>query len=141
MEKRLNQFLADLTVLSKKVQNYHWNIKGHGFFSIHVKLDEIYEQLNEEIDVIAERILALGNRPLSSLKEYLEIANIKEATSTEIDIDSALNSLKEDVSYIISSAKEIKVLADEKNDYGTSSIIDNFIVEYEKLNWMLRVAR
>lgn len=141
MEKELNQFLADLTVLSKKVQNYHWNITGYNFFSIHAKLDEIYEQLNDEIDTIAERILALGQRPISTLKEYLEISNIKEATSSEVNIESAVKTLKEDIEYIIKKAKEIKVLSDEKNDYGTSSIIDNFIVEYEKLNWMLKVTR
>ena len=140
METKLNQFLADLTILSKKVQNYHWNIQGRSFFSIHSKLDDVYENLNETIDEIAERLLALKKNPISNYKGCLEISNIKEADSVAISIEDALKSLFNDIEYMLVKAKEIKEFSDNNKDYGTSSMIDNFIVEYEKLSWMLRAT-
>lgn len=140
METKLNQFLADLTILSKKVQNYHWNIQGKSFFSVHAKLDEVYENLNDTIDEIAERLLALNKRPISNYKGYLEISNIKEADSVAISIEDALKSLFNDIEYMLVKAKEIKEFTDDNKDYGTSAMIDNFIIEYEKLSWMLRVT-
>ena len=71
MEKTLNLFLADLATLAKKVQNFHWNIKGKSFFSIHEQLDKMYSDLNEVVDEVAERILALNGRPLSTMKSCL----------------------------------------------------------------------
>ena len=140
MDTKLNQFLADLTILSKKVQNYHWNIQGRSFFSIHSKLDDVYENLNETIDEIAERLLALKKNPISNYKGCLEISNIKEADSVAISIEDALKSLFNDIEYMLVKAKEIKEFSDNNKDYGTSSMIDNFIVEYEKLSWMLRAT-
>ena len=139
--KELNKFLADLTVLSKKVQNFHWNIEGKGFFTVHTKLDEIYDELNENVDVIAERILALGDRPLSNYASYLEITEIQEGENRAITIDEALNALMVDFKFLVGEAKKIKIIADEESDFGTSSIIDEFIVSNEKLLWMLRVCK
>lgn len=139
--KELNKFLADLTVLSKKVQNFHWNIEGKGFFTVHTKLDEIYDELNENVDVIAERILALGDRPLSNYVSYLEITEIQEGENRAITIDEALNALMVDFKFLVEEAKKIKIIADEESDFGTSSIIDEFIVSNEKLLWMLRVCK
>ncbi|WP_231501420.1 Dps family protein [Oceanivirga salmonicida] len=141
MEAILNQFLADLSVLSKKVQNYHWNIEGKGFFTLHKQLDEIYENLNDEVDEIAERLLALELRPLSNFKSYLETTEIVEAGNEPISIDRVLDNLIIDFKYMVRSAKEIKVLADDEEDYGTSAIIDEFIINSEKLLWMLRASR
>lgn len=137
MEKKLNQFLADISVLSKKVQNYHWNIEGKSFFTVHAKLDEVYEGLNENIDEVAERMLALGYRPLSNFKSYLEVTKIKEGNNEAVSIETALSTIIEDYKILLTTAKEIKVLADENVDYGTSAMVDEFIIESEKLLWMI----
>lgn len=137
MEKKLNQFLADISVLSKKVQNYHWNIEGKSFFTVHAKLDEVYEGLNENIDEVAERMLALGYRPLSNFKSYLEVTKIKEGDNEAVSIETALSTIIEDYKILLTTAKEIKVLADENVDYGTSAMVDEFIIESEKLLWMI----
>ncbi|MDK9581933.1 DNA starvation/stationary phase protection protein [Sneathia vaginalis] len=137
MESKLNQFLADLSVLAKKVQNFHWNITGRGFFSIHAQLDKMYEDLNEVVDEVAERVLAIKGRPLSTLKSYLEISKIKEGENKSITIDEALKTLISDFRFIVDEAKEVKVCADKNNDYGTSAMMDEYIIKYEKLLWML----
>ena len=78
LEKILNEFLADLNVFYRKLQNYHWNIQGKDFFQVHSKLEELYNEINEQVDEIAEHILILGGQPLGTLKDYMEISKIKE---------------------------------------------------------------
>ena len=75
MEKivnELNGFLADLNIFYRKLQNFHWNIQGKEFFVLHAKLEEYYDDVNLQIDEIAEHILMLGKEPLGTMKEYLE---------------------------------------------------------------------
>lgn len=82
--EHLDQHLADLHVLYTKLHNYHWNVEGAGFFTLHAKLEELYDAVAEEIDAVAERILMIGHRPTASLAAYLEKAKLKEAASAPI---------------------------------------------------------
>ena len=87
--KKLNEFLADLNVFYRKLQNYHGNVKGKNFFVLHEKLEEYYNKINEEIDESAEHILCLDQQPLGTMKDYLNITHIIEAENTKIDGDKA----------------------------------------------------
>ena len=135
--EKLNLYLANLNVLYRKVQNYHWNIVGAGFFSVHEKLEEYYDAINEQIDDVAERILSIGGRPLGTLKDYLEVTTIKEAENKEISIQEAVADVKKEFEAMLKLAKEVKEAADEENDYGTSALVDEYISTYEKNLWML----
>ena len=135
--EKLNLYLANLNVLYRKVQNYHWNIVGTGFFSVHAKLEEYYNALNEQIDDVAERILSIGGRPLGTLKDYLAVTTIKEAENKEISIADAVADVKKEFEAMLKLAKEVKEAADEENDYGTSALVDEYISTYEKNLWML----
>ena len=135
--EKLNLYLANLNVLYRKVQNYHWNIVGGGFFAVHEKLEEYYDAINEQIDDVAERILSIGGRPLGTLKDYLEITTIKEAENKEISIPEAVADVKKEFEAMLKLAKEVKEVADEENDYGTSALVDEYINTYEKNLWML----
>lgn len=134
---KLNFYLANLNVLYRKIQNYHWNIVGAGFFSVHAKLEEYYDAINEQIDDVAERILSIGGRPLGTLKDYLEVTTIKEAKNKEISISDAIADVKSDFEAMLKLTKEIKEVADKENDYGTSALVDEYISTYEKDLWML----
>lgn len=136
--EKLNELLASITVLSRKVQNYHWNVEGRQFFSIHAELEKMYDGYDEVVDTIAERILALGYRPLTSLKESVELSKIKEGKSEAVNSESIIKSLQSDYNVLIGQLIEVKESADEENDYGTSAIVDEYIIEYQKLSWMLR---
>ena len=75
MEKmitQLNEFLSDLEMFNIKLQNYHWNVVGKGFFTTHEKLEEYYNEIREQIDEIAEHILILGYQPVGTMKEFIE---------------------------------------------------------------------
>ena len=81
----LNTFLSDLNVFYRKLQNYHWNVKGKDFFTIHAKLEEYYDEINEQIDEVAEHILSIGGQPLGTLKDYLSTTKITEAENKKVD--------------------------------------------------------
>ena len=96
MVKCLNELLSDLNVFYRKVQNYHWNIVGKDFFVIHEKLEEYYNEINEQIDEVAEHILILGNEPLGTMKDYLANTCIEEAKNEKIkDCDVFTNIIKD----------------------------------------------
>ena len=135
--EKLNLYLTNLNVLYRKVQNYHWNVTGTGFFAIHSKLEEYYDGINEQIDNVAERILAIGGRPLGTLKDYLEVTTIKEAKNEELPGNVALTEVKKDFESMLSLVKEIKEAADEEGDFGSSALVDEYIDTYEKDIWML----
>ena len=136
--KNLNTFLSDLAVFYRKLQNYHWNIKGPHFFTLHEKLENYYDEINEQIDIVAEHILMLGYEPLGTMKDYLETSNIKEAKNEKVTDNIVIENLIEDYTMLLQEANKIKKLADDKEAYATSSLIDENISEYLKTLWMLK---
>ena len=135
--KELNEFLADLNVLYRKLQNYHWNVKGKSFFVLHGKLEEYYNGVNSEIDEVAEKILMLGGQPLGSMKDYLEISNIKEAENVKISGDEVLKNVLADFGYAKNKAESIKAKAEDASAAIISSYMDEVIEDYSKACWML----
>ncbi len=134
----LNTFLSDLNVFYRKLQNYHWNIKGKDFFTIHAKLEEYYDEVNEKIDEIAEHILSLEGEPLGTLKDYLNRTKITEAENKKVDSNLILNELIKDYSMLLQDAKNIKNLADTNSETKTSALMDDIIEDYTKKLWMLK---
>ena len=104
----LNTFLSDLNVFYRKLQNYHWNIKGKDFFVIHAKLEEYYDEINEQVDEVAEHILALGGEPLGTLKDYLNETKITEAENKKVDSCLILNEILKDYAKLLKDAINIK---------------------------------
>lgn len=138
IKEDLNLFLSNLNVFYRKLQNYHWNIVGEDFFNIHSKLEELYNDINDDIDEIAEHILSIGEMPYASLKEYLEIAQIKEASSEKRKSKDILETLLKDYNILIENVTKIKEDADNQNRYSTSALMDEYLQKYEKNVWMIR---
>lgn len=135
--KNLNTFLSDLNVFYRKLQNYHWNIKGKHFFVIHGKLEEYYNEINEQIDEIAEHILTLGGEPLGTLKDYLNTTKITEAENKKVDYDLVFNEIRKDFSTLLQDSIDIKNSADKAEEHKTSALMDTIIEDYSKKIWML----
>lgn len=138
LEQSLNEFLADLNVFYRKLQNYHWNAQGKDFFRTHEKLEELYNEVNESIDEIAEHILILGGQPLGTLKDYLATSTIQEAENKKVKSDEIYRNLITDFETLLKKSTEIKEEADKENDYATSALIDDYILNYGKHLWMLK---
>lgn len=138
LEQCLNEFLADLNIFYRKLQNYHWNAQGKDFFRTHEKLEELYNEVNESIDEIAEHILILGGQPLGRVKDYLEISKIQEAENKKVKSDEIYSNLITDYETLLRKATEIKEESEKENDYATSALIDDYILSYGKHLWMLK---
>lgn len=138
MVKELNKFLSDLNVFYRKLQNYHWNIIGKDFFVIHEKLEGYYDDINKQIDEIAEHILMLNKEPLGTMKDYLENTCIIEARNEKIKDNIVFDTIIKDYETLLNKSKEIKKQADDLNEYATSSLMDNYISDYTKKLWMLK---
>lgn len=131
----LNKLLANYQIFYMNVRGFHWNIKGNHFFELHVKFEEIYSDLLIKIDDVAERILALGGRPIHAYSQYLKQSEIKEMTDISNDVMS-VKRIKESLIILIELQRRILNANNEAGDEGTSSMISDYIKEQEKLIWM-----
>jgi len=135
--EKLNHYLANLNLLFRNLQTYHWYITGTDFFVIHEKLEDFYNDINVQIDDVAERILAINGKPLASMTDYLKNSFLAEAEAKEIPAKKSLEAVKSDFEKMLELVKEIKVQAEKENDYGTSAQMDDYIRDYEKKLWMI----
>ena len=132
----LNKLLADYHVYYQNLRNFHWNVKGHNFFELHEVFENLYNDAKVKIDEIAERILTLRFRPLSTLSDYIEIAEVEEygkVTEPKKMVEGLLKNHK----VIISDFREVINQADEITDEGTIDLIGGMLSGFEKQSWML----
>jgi starvation-inducible DNA-binding protein len=132
----LNELLANYSVHYQKLRNYHWNVKGPDFFDLHDQFELQYNEARDNIDAIAERIRVFGKTPLSTMKDYLEISEIKETTS-ELKSDIMVRELLSDYRILLQSMFLVVDVAVEQSDSGTEEMIKKFINSIEKHHWML----
>lgn len=139
LAKLLNQEVANLGILFVKLHHFHWYVKGPNFFALHSKFEEIYDEINELYDAVAERLLTLGGAPASTLKEYLALSTIKEATANQTALDM-VKSLHGDLTQLVSEFNEALKLAQSSGDEATADMLINAIANFEKTNWMLKAT-
>jgi len=137
MEERLNQLLCDLEVFSVKLQNYHWNVTGKGFFLTHEKLEEYYEEIREQLDEVAEHIAIKGSEPFGRMEDFLKNARIMEAKNEKIKSLDIIKNVVKDLEILKNDVELIKKDAEEENDYATSTLMDEYLQDYSKRIWML----
>lgn len=135
--EKLNYYLANLNLLFRNLQTYHWYITGKDFFVIHKKLEEFYNDISVQIDDVAERILAINGKPLASMTDYLKNSFLAEAEAKEIPAKKSLEAAQNDFEKMLDLVKEIKVQAEKESDYGTSAQMDDYIKDYENKLWMI----
>jgi starvation-inducible DNA-binding protein len=135
---KLNEYLANQQVMYMKLHNLHWYVKGRSFFTLHAKLEELYDQTAQIMDGVAERLLALGGSPVASLKKALALSSVKELEDVPISSDETIKSLISDVEYWIRDTKEIIKLAEDDDDGATADQFNGYLAEYQKLLWMLK---
>lgn len=138
LHDKLNEYLANQQIMYIKLHNLHWYVKGRSFFTLHAKLEELYDQTAEIVDAVAERLLALGGAPVASLKKALSLSSVKELGDAPISSEDTVNALISDVEYWIRDTKEIVKLAEESDDGATADQFNGYLAEYQKLLWMLK---
>lgn len=135
--KEMNSLVANLNVLYAKVHNYHWYIKGPGFFSLHAKYEEFYNAIALDLDAVAERVLIMGEQPIASLKEYLDMATIKERKSEPIDTVESVVALKEDFNLVSEQIQGLIEMTEELKDDVSNDMMIALKTKYDKYIWML----
>ena len=140
MNNLLNNYLADLVVEYHKLQNFHWYVKGKDFFTVHAKLEDLYNVINSAIDEVAENILMIGGEPPASLKDFLANTKIEEAKAEHLKSKDIFKEVQADFEYLLNSSLVIKKTADESNNYIISALMDNYIQNFSKNIWMISQA-
>jgi starvation-inducible DNA-binding protein len=133
----VNKQIADWIVLYVKLHNYHWYVKGHQFFVLHAKFEELYNEAALYIDELAERLLALNGKPVATMKECLELSSIQEAKDNETDEQMVQQLYQDFLSMLEDLAKGLE-LAEETNDEATGDMLLGIHKSLEKHNWMLK---
>lgn len=135
----LSTFLADEFLLYTKTRNAHWNVEGPDFHDKHKFFEAQYEQLDEIMDEVAERIRSLGHYAPGTLKQFLELTQLTEQSRSKNDSQGFIRELLSDHENIIIFLREnIDKIANEYKDAGTSDFITGLMEIHEKMAWMLR---
>ncbi len=135
----LSKVLADETVLYTKTKNAHWNIEGVDFFDKHKFFETQFEQLDEMIDAVAERIRSIGHYAPATLKSYLSLTHLTEQTREQNDGQGFIKELLADHETIIMLLREhIRSFSEDFKDIGTSDFITGLMETHEKMAWFLR---
>lgn len=135
----LNTILADQHVLYIKTRNFHWNLIGGRFHSLHEHFEELYTGLASTIDQTAERIRMVGGVAAGSMHEFINNAGLKEEVGEVLEGDDALHKLLSDHEKMIQTLRNyIEIIEVENNDVGTADFLTGILQNHEMIAWMLR---
>ncbi len=132
---KLNELLAAYQVFYMNVRGLHWNINGNNFFELHLKYEELYNNLQLKVDEVAERILTLGAVPLHTFTDYMKISALKEAKGIHNGAEG-VTLILESLGKMIVMQREILKLSGDAEDEGTNALMSDYIREQEKMVWM-----
>lgn len=133
---KLNQLLANYQIFYMNVRGFHWNVTGPQFFVLHEKFEELYTDLLEKVDAIAERVLTLGGKPDHAFSTYIQNSIIKETTNINDGAECVLYTVT-GYKTLIEQQRVVLSLASDADDEGTLSLMSEYITEQEKLVWMM----
>ncbi|SCW82918.1 starvation-inducible DNA-binding protein [Paenibacillus tianmuensis] len=132
----LNNQIANWSVLYVKLHNYHWYVKGPQFFTLHTKFEELYTEAALHVDALAERLLALGGKPVATMSGSLQLATVREVEGEET-AEQMVASLVNDFNLIITELKTGMKYAESVQDETTGDLLLAVHSSLEKHVWML----
>ncbi|MBM3207125.1 MAG: DNA starvation/stationary phase protection protein [Chlamydiae bacterium] len=133
----LQTLLADTYATYLKTQNFHWNVMGPEFFSLHLLFEKQYEELAENIDELAERIRALGLYVEASFSVFKEKTAVKEESKV-LSGREMVQELVKAHEIVIRSARNLAQIVESENDAATQDFLGKTMNMHEKQSWMLR---
>ncbi|WP_120994106.1 Dps family protein [Stutzerimonas urumqiensis] len=133
----LSRLLADTYTLYLKTHNFHWNVTGPMFNTLHAMFEQQYTELALAVDQIAERIRALGQYAPGTYAEYSRLSSIKEADGVPAAEDM-IKQLVQGQEAVVRTARSIFPLLDKVSDEPTADLLTQRMQVHEKTAWMLR---
>ena len=136
IENELNILLSNFQVYYQNLRGIHWNIRGKRFFDLHVKFEELYNDSQLKIDLIAERVLTLGKTPFHTFEDYIKNNQLLVGKNISND-EKAIQLIVDSLSQLLKIERAILLKSNEIGDEGTNSMMSDFISEQEKTIWMM----
>jgi len=133
----LSRLLADTYTLYLKTHNFHWNVKGPMFQTLHLMFETQYNELALAVDLIAERIRALGYPAPGTYREYAKLSSIEETQGVP-EAREMIRLLVEGQEAVVRTARSIFPLVDKANDEPSADLLTQRMQVHEKTAWMLR---
>lgn len=135
----LSVVLSDEMTLYVKTRKFHWNVSGESFMELHKLFEEQYTELEEIIDLVAERIGKLGGKTIGTMDEFTKLSRVKENPNKYPDQKTMLSELLADHETVISELrKDIDLSADENHDAGTADLLTGILQQHETIAWVIR---
>jgi starvation-inducible DNA-binding protein len=135
--KGLSKLLADTYSLYLKTHNFHWNVTGPMFQTLHLMFETQYNELALAVDLVAERIRALGFPAPGTYSEFARLSSIREISGT-LKAEEMIRILVEDQEAVVRTARSIFPIAENATDEATADLLTQRIQVHEKTAWMLR---
>lgn len=133
----LSRMLADTYTLYLKTHNFHWNVTGPMFQTLHLMFEQQYTELATAVDLIAERIRALGFPAPATYKQFASLTSISEDDGTP-NAPDMIRQLVEGQEACVRTARAVFPVAEEANDQPTADLLTERMQVHEKTAWMLR---
>ncbi|MDX2043027.1 MAG: Dps family protein [Acidobacteriota bacterium] len=133
----LSKLLADTYTLYLKTHNFHWNVTGPMFQTLHLMFETQYNELALAVDLIAERIRALGFPAPGTYREFAQLSSIKEEEGVP-NAQDMIRLLVEGQEAVVRTARSIFPVVDHANDEPTADLLTQRMQIHEKTAWMLR---
>jgi starvation-inducible DNA-binding protein len=133
----LNILLSNFQIYYQNLRGIHWNIRGKRFFSLHVKFEELYNDAQVKIDLVAERVLTLGFTPLHTFEDYISNNRLTVGKNVSKDTE-AVHLIMESLADLLKIERVILDESAKLGDEGSNSMMSDFIKEQEKTMWMMK---
>ena len=135
----LSTLLSDEMILYIKTRKFHWNVSGESFMELHKLFQSQYTELEETIDLVAERINKLGSKTIGTMKEFAELTRLKESPGKYPSQKDMMKELLNDhESVAVELRKDIETCAKKNDDAGTADLLTGFLQLHETTAWVLR---
>jgi len=134
--KDLNGLLSSYQVYYQNLRGIHWNIRGKRFFDLHVKFEELYNDAQLQVDLIAERVLTIGGNPLHTFEDYIKNNGISVGKNISND-EKAVHLVVESLAGLLKIERVILEKSAGINDEGTNAMMSDLIKSQEKTIWMM----
>nr|WP_315151102.1 DNA starvation/stationary phase protection protein [uncultured Flavobacterium sp.] len=135
----LSVVLSDEMTLYVKTRKFHWNVAGESFMELHKLFEKQYTELEQTIDLVAERIGKLGGKTIGTMSEFIKLSRVKENPNKYPNQKTMLAELLADHEILITELrKDIDKSAEENNDAGTADLLTGILQQHETAAWVLR---
>ena len=137
----LNKLVATEGLFYIRLHQFHWYVKGSRFFVLHEKFEELYDRTTEELDEVAERLLAIGGEPYATLEEFKQHSVLEERVEDKkLSQDEMVEALVKDYETIRTFLGEGIKLTDEKEDFVSNDLLIEMKGNVDKTLWMLKAC-